>query len=344
MQDEVDGEVQAAAPPRWQKAVQVVAVVAVIAVLKWIAPVAIPVVFALMIIALLAPLKQWLSQRMPQGVAVGLCLLVFVAGAAGFGWTLAETADAVEDGFDAHRDNVDAWYQKARKALHIADNGPDQGEDTVRWFRQGLKLAAGGAFSFLGGFVLVLAFLGLGLLEARVLRERLEQTSRAKPALQALARIARNIRQYLFARTVVGLATGLLVGLVTWALGLELAFVWGLSTFLLNYIPTLGSIVAVLPPALFALLQFNDLPRAAVTFGAVTALQVVMGSYVDPLVEGRFVSLSAFVVLLSVVFWGWLWGIPGSFVGVPMTLALVIWADEFNVSRWLYTLTAGPQR
>ena len=126
------------------------------------------------------------------------------------------------------------------------------------------------------------------------------------------------------------------------SLGLQLAFVWGVTTFLLNYIPTLGSIVAVLPPAVFALVQFDDPTRAALTFSAVTALQVITGSYVDPLVEGRFVSLSPFVVLFSVVFWGWLWGIPGSFVGVPMTLAVVIWADEFDTHRWLYDLTAGP--
>lgn len=333
---EAQGERQRAP---WKTAVGVLAVVAVTAFLKWSASVALPVVYALMIMALLHPLKVWLGRRMPKIVAVALCVLVFIGGAVAFGAALASSADGVEDGLEPYEGRLDDLYQQGKNLLPIS--GSDNGGPPSAWIEKALGFAASGAFTFAGGFVLVVAFVGLGLSEAETLAARLRDEARSGRALRTASRIARNIRQYLFARTIVGAATGVLVGLSTWALGLQLAFVWGLSTFLLNYIPTLGSIVAVVPPALFAFVQFEEPTRAAFTLGIVGGVQVIMGTYVDPLVEGRFVSLSAFVVLLSVVFWGWLWGIPGSFVGVPMTLALVLWADEYDTQRWLYDLTAG---
>lgn len=129
-------------------------------------------------------------------------------------------------------------------------------------------------------------------------------------------------------------------------IGLDFAIIWGIVTFLMNYIPTIGSVLSVIPPALFAALQFDGVTMPLVVLGGLSALQLVMGNYVDPLISGHYVSLPPFVVLFSVVFWGWLWGIPGAFLGVPITVGVVIVAEHFAATRWIARLVGeetGPE-
>jgi predicted PurR-regulated permease PerM len=107
--------------------------------------------------------------------------------------------------------------------------------------------------------------------------------------------------------------------------------------FLLNYIPTLGSILGVIPPVLFGLVQ-GGWRLGALALVAVGGVQLVMGTLVDPRLQGRYLRLSPLVVLFSVAFWEWLWGIPGAFIGVPLTVGLVITLARFESTRWVAVL------
>jgi predicted PurR-regulated permease PerM len=127
-------------------------------------------------------------------------------------------------------------------------------------------------------------------------------------------------------------------------MGLDFAFVWGVLAFLLNYIPTIGSAVAVIPPTLFSLVQFDSLGRPLAVLLGMVLLQIVFGNYVDPLIEGRLLALSPMVVLASVVFWGWVWGVPGALLGVPITIGIVIAADHFPKTRWIARMLAEEPR
>jgi predicted PurR-regulated permease PerM len=98
--------------------------------------------------------------------------------------------------------------------------------------------------------------------------------------------------------------------------------------------------VAVIPPVLFGLVQFQSIPMALLVLLGVGGVQLIMGQYIDPLLQGKYLALSPLVVLLSVTFWGWLWGIGGAFLGVPLTIGVVITCRRFARTRWIATLLA----
>ena len=103
---------------------------------------------------------------------------------------------------------------------------------------------------------------------------------------------------------------------------------------------TLGSLVAIFPPVLFAFIQFDGFTMPLLVLAGVGGIQLVMGQFVDPRLEGKYLELSPLVVLFSVAFWGWMWGIAGAFIGVPITVALVIACNQFERTRWIAALLA----
>ena len=107
---------------------------------------------------------------------------------------------------------------------------------------------------------------------------------------------------------------------------------------MLNYIPVLGSVVAVIPPTLVALIQPNFLWLAPTTLGGLSLIQMGVGNYLDPLLQGRYLSLPPLLIFYAIVFWGWLWGIAGAALGVPLTVATVIICQHFENTRWLANL------
>ena len=110
-----------------------------------------------------------------------------------------------------------------------------------------------------------------------------------------------------------------------------------------RFVPV-GSVLAVVPPSLFALVQFPQSSKALLVIGGLAAVQIILGNYVDPRIQGRWLSLSPFVVLLSVAFWGWLWGPAGALIAVPITLAMVVAGKEFPSLRPLSVLLAEEEK
>jgi len=154
--------------------------------------------------------------------------------------------------------------------------------------------------------------------------------------------IAVNVERYLAWKTVVSLVTGALAGLWVAVLGLDFPLLWGLLAFLLNYIPTFGSIIAAVPPAVLALVLLGPGDAALVALGYVV-INFVMGNLVEPRLMGRSMGLSTLVVFLSLLGWGWVLGLAGMFLAVPLTMALKIVLESSEESRWIAVLM-GPAR
>lgn len=176
------------------------------------------------------------------------------------------------------------------------------------------------------GVVLIFFFTLLMLLEAPTWGAKLKTITRDHDETRwsrSVTAIAQRFRWYLVVRTILGAITGTLYGLWTWAFGLEFALVWGLLGFLLNYIPTLGSIVAGALPVAFALFTM-DFGTALIIAAGLLVIEQIMGNFVDPRVSGRQLSLSPLAVLVSLLVWGWIWGIPGALLAVPMTVLITI--------------------
>ena len=324
----------------------IIAVILSVHALKATRPVTMPIAFAFFIAVLAEPLQSWLERRLPKWVAM-LGVLLVVAGIVGIFFGAVELGlELLEPKLPQYADRFQALVDSGQTWLR--DHGLPTGTDgqangalsTV--FQQAL----GGLQSLLGIgslIILVASFLALLLLEIRKYRDR---TLEAFPdgagnhIIHAVSSMGQKLRRFFLVVAFTSLLTGVLTWLWCFILGIGLAFVWGLLAFILNFIPTLGSIIAALIPALVATL-FQGPATGAATLVGLVIIQTVLGNFVDPKLQGKYLKLSPFVALLSIVFWGWVWGIPGAFIGVPMTAAVMLLAHEFEASRPIAVMLGG---
>lgn len=164
----------------------------------------------------------------------------------------------------------------------------------------------------------------------------------AEMLAKACADTARKFRKYMIVRTQMSLVTGALVGAFAFATGLQFAVEWGVIAFALNYIPFIGPFIATLFPTLLAMAQFATWQSALGVFVCLNVIQFVIGSYVEPRVSGNVLSISPSVVLFSVFFWTFLWGLFGSFIGVPIAIAALTFCEHHPSSKWIADLLGGP--
>ncbi len=142
---------------------------------------------------------------------------------------------------------------------------------------------------------------------------------------RAAADVTRQVARYLRVKVFISATTGFLVWLALSIIGQDLAALWGLMAFLLNFIPSLGSFFIMVATMTLGLVQFYpDWHRIAAVWVSMCGIQIVMGNILDPQLQGDRLDLSPLVILISLVTWGWIWGIPGMFLAVPMTVALKI--------------------
>ena len=180
---------------------------------------------------------------------------------------------------------------------------------------------AGVVAGLVGDLVAVLWSITLALIIAAFLLLRFTPGPDAptNEVSEGMNRAAREVNRYVFVKTGTSLVTGLAVGLLTWALDADLPLLYGLLAFLLNYIPNLGSIIAVLPPLALALLQQGPGTTSLMAIGYLV-INMVVGNFIEPRIMGRALGLSPLVVLLSVIFWGWLLGVVGALFSALLTL------------------------
>jgi len=145
--------------------------------------------------------------------------------------------------------------------------------------------------------------------------------------------IIRRVNRYLLVKTLVSLVTGVMVWFVAQIFGLELAVALGIITFILNYIPNIGSIIATGLVALVTYVQTADPTPTMAIFFVVGTIQFVNGNVIDPMLMGRALRLSSFGIIISLAFWGAVWGIPGMFLSVPIMVALMIVCSEIPALR-----------
>lgn len=146
--------------------------------------------------------------------------------------------------------------------------------------------------------------------------------------------IGRKIRHYLSIKTMTSLATGVFVGLSLAIIGVDYPILWGLVAFLLNYIPTIGSIIAAIPGITFSLLQLG-FPATFWTVGIYIFTNVAIGSVLEPRIMGKGMGLSAFTVFFGLIFWGFILGPIGMFLSVPITMAVKIILDYNPKTKWI---------
>ena len=149
----------------------------------------------------------------------------------------------------------------------------------------------------------------------------------------AFEEISHDIKTYVRIKTALGLITALLVYAIMKAIGLQLAEFWAVITFISYFIPTVGAIISVLGPMLLLIIQFTDIWLIGSVSVAIVTIQVVMNNAVEPRLVGRSLNLSSLVIIVSLVFWGLVWGVLGMFLCVPFMVIINIALSKFDATR-----------
>ena len=212
------------------------------------------------------------------------------------------------------------------------------------WLVQVLRAIGGSLQGVLTFSVVTFVFVILGLLEVEPLGRRLRRIGKGRSGaatIDTAAEIAARLQTYMLVRFGMSVVTGLAFWAFTVVDGLELQREWEVIAFVLNFIPFIGSFVATLLPTLFAAAQFESIYAALVVFIGLNLLQFVVGSYIEPRVAGTAVSVSPFMVLFAVFFWGMLWGVAGAFIGVPILIALATVCAKYPSLRPISVLLSA---
>ena len=352
------------------------AIVVVLAGLNAAEDIILPILFSVFLSIATLPLVRSL-QRMgvPNGVAIPIVVVlaagVLVAVTSIFAATVRQFAQNITH-YEAQFDQLVVDTQRLADEWGIPDptgfTGPEQplpegsapseqtelGDDPS--FNQVLTSLANpqsvmrlvtstvnSVVAVFGRVVIVLVTLTFILLEASELEQKVSLAfgSDAQPA-GPFADAGEKVTRYLLIKTIVSAITGVLAGFLCRFVGVEFWVMWGLIAFLLNYIPTIGSIVAAIPPMLLALVQLGVGPTAALGVGYLV-INVSLGNFIEPRLMGQSLGLSPLIVFLSLVFWGWLWGPVGMLLCVPLTVMAKLVLESADDTRWIAVLLGSPR-
>lgn len=303
-----------------------------------------PIVLALLLALLLLPLVRWLRLlHVPGALASALVVLGLVGGLAYGALALSEPAaawvqkapqamDEIERKLRPIRQKVEEVEKAAQQVQRAAGTEPARPPAvTVRGpSLRGLLLARAG--ELLAGGVVMFFLLYFLLATGDGLRARLSSLAGSDEGqanvLDIAHRVERTISSYLATVTLINVALGMLTAGLMALLGMPNPMLWGALAALLNFIPYLGALATTSVLAVVALLTFDTPARALLVPAAFLALTSLEGQVVTPLLLGRRLALNPVVIFLGLIFWGWLWGVAGALLAVPILVALKIVCDH----------------
>lgn len=316
------------------------AFVVVVAGMRASADLIVPFLLAVFIAVISAPALDWLEQRrLPRAVAM-LLVIVAIVGIGGaitglVGSSLNSFTSNLPDytnRLNGYSRSLEGWLDQrgvpfdARELRGLIDAG------------RVMKLA-GEMFNSFGG-VLTNAFLifltvVFILLETASFAVKLRAVSQDPDStLAQLGNVTANVKRYLALKTLTSLATGLIIGLGLRLLEVDNPVLWGLLAFMLNYVPSIGSIIAAVPAVLLALVDLG-MAGAMQTAALYLVVNILIGSVLEPRLMGREMGMSTLVVFVSLVFWGWVLGPVGMFLSVPLTMSVKIALGASASTQWV---------
>ncbi len=315
--------------------------------LRYAQDLVVPFLLSLFIAVILASPMGWLRRRgLPPALAVttvfaGVILLEFLMAALLGGSFNAFTQKLPEYQARLRELADESLSVLARVGLDVSHAAIRRVMDpgSVMTFANHLVAGIGGVLSH---FFLLMFTVFFMLMESWSLPRKfaLMDSARSRLAMERMVAVMESTKQYTSIKATMSLVTGLLVWAGCALIGLDFAVLWGFLAFLLNFIPTIGSIIAAVPAVLLALVQLGAGAALAVAalYGVINML---IGNILEPRYMGRRVGLSTLVVFLSMVFWGWLLGPVGMLLSVPLTMVGKFAAESSEKTRWLAILL-GP--
>jgi predicted PurR-regulated permease PerM len=317
-------------------------IVVVIAGLKAAATLLVPFMISLFLAMISLPLVHWLhARRVPTAIAVVITLMLLLMVLASIGLLLGGSVQAFTTRAPEYRNLLEErlggvidWLQARGLTItrDMADDfiKPGRVMDVVTGTLRGVAAV----FSNLFLVMLTIVFI---LMEATGFRAKLHAAFGGAEAAQRFDNIRTQVQRYLGIKTLISLTTGSIVAAAMAIIGVDFPLLWGLVAFLLNYVPSLGSIIAAIPPILLALVQLGAGHAIAVAAVFIT-INIALGNFAEPYFMGRRLGLSTLVVFLSLIFWGWVWGPLGMILSVPLTMIARITFENTEDLRWIAVL------
>jgi len=315
-------------------------VVIVLAGVKAASVIVVPFLLALFLAIILAPLFLWLKKKgVPQGIAL-LLIVILLFGSIGTLVMLIGTS--VQD----FSHNVPLYESKLRadfrNLLAVLDgyNITVPKEDIISMFATDSVMEyIAKTLKSLGGLLtnslMIIVTVVFMLMEISQFTKKLERAN--SKSLNSFVAISDNIKRFILLKSMTSAATGIIVTIGLKFFDIHYAVLWGVVAFLLNFIPNIGSIIAAIPAVLMAMVQY-DIGTALAVTGLYVAVNVTIGSILEPRIMGQGLGLSTLVVFLSLIFWGWLLGPVGMLLSVPLTIMVKIVLDAQEDTKWISTL------
>jgi len=338
----------APSPVTARNALVVLAVIVTGAALRWMGGIISPLLLAVFLAVMVDGLARVIRRRapfLPPAAAVLTAIAVSVVLFAAVAVIVANNAGAFIGKLGAYGPKLNSLIAQAAGRLGV--RAPGTVDQIVGQFDPTpyLGTVAQALQGFASSAVLVLVYLGF-IIASRHAFERkmvrlLHERDDRHGALEVFLRVRNAVERYLWIQTVTGVMISVAGGLLMMAVGLENAFFWAFLIFILNYIPIVGAAVAIVLPAVFALVQFDGYGQASLVLGGLFAITFLVGNILLPRMQGDSLNMDPLVVLMSLGFWGAIWGLPGMFLSTPLTVLTMVILAQFEGSRWIAILLSA---
>jgi predicted PurR-regulated permease PerM len=316
------------------------AFIIIVAGMKASQSVIVPVLLSVFIAIISAPALFWLeNKKVPRIVAfmivgAGVLLMLSLVGMV--------ISSSVNDFMNDLPEYQEKLHRITQSTLDLAErhNMPLSKATVIKHINPSVLLGfsgkmIGGIGGILSNAFLIFLTVAFILFESSSFPRKLKMVSvNPDSDVDPIGKFTTNIKKYLVIKTLTSLSTGLLVVLWLYFFDVDYALLWGLIAFFLNFIPSIGSILAAIPAILLALIQHDWKVALWVSLGYLI-INSVIGNVIEPKYMGKGLGLSPLVVFLSLIFWGWVLGPVGMFLSVPLTMTAKIACDSNDSTKWI---------
>jgi AI-2 transport protein TqsA len=313
-----------------------------------------PLLVAVFISYLIMPLHHWLVQRSVPALLAYVLILFFVLGILFVvGALVFNSCARIVDRLPVYEEALDKVYQQVLETfnvdgwekMHLADLEFVKEMGSMNQMMNRLRDALGRFIDLFSGMAITFVYLIFLAAERESLHGRLAKAfgqQRAQQVFTVAGTINRAITQYLSVKTFMGFLAAMLSIIVLAGFRVDFFFLWGVLIFLLNYIPYIGSLAALIPPIALSFLQLEVWQGLLVT-GILILIQQVTGTFLEPRMAGRRLDVSPLLILLSLSFWGLIWGIVGMILAVPLLVAIKTVLENIDATKPLATMLSNQQ-
>jgi len=317
-------------------------VVVVLAGIKSASEIVVPFLLSLFLAIILSPMYNFFrKKKLPDFLSLTLVIGIFIIFLTLVGNLLGSSIKDFSSNIDFYQTQLVGYFNdfetfSTSLGIEIPFNEYAEVIDSKQVMLFSTQILQSMGSMFANGFV-VLFTLVFMLLESNHFIEKISFASGMGKSVDHIKEIIEKIKKYMVLKAVISILTGFVIWIALTLIGTNYAFLWAFLAFLLNFIPNIGSIIAAVPAVLLTLVQLGGLSATLVAI-IYLVVNVVVGSIVEPKVMGKGLGLSALIVFLSLLFWGWLLGTVGMFLSIPLTIMAKIAFDTNEKTKWIAVL------